>query len=217
MDFHHTFTYLTNLSQNNNRDWFNANKEQYLLLKEQFELFTAQLISDLAGFDPSIKGLDAKKCVFRIYRDTRFSKNKTPYKINMGAYLVPGGKKSGNAGYYLHIEPGGSMIAGGIHMPPSPVLKAIRDNVFDNVDELKIVLNNKEFKNQFPTMTGDKLKTAPKGFPKEWEEIEMLKFKSYTVFKSMKDEDVISDKFYQTILNSFKVMKPFNDFLNKSF
>ncbi len=209
-------SFLRDLSANNNREWFAENKARYTAIKEEFELFVAGLISEVSTFDSSVKGLQAKDCTFRIYRDVRFSKDKSPYKINMGGYIVPGGKKSGQSGYYLHIEPEGSFVAGGVHMPESASLKAIRENIYNDVDAFKTVLNKKDFNEYFSNLSGEKLKTAPKGFPKDWEDLELIKFKSFTAVKYFTDKEVLSADFDKQILQGFKALKPLNDFLNNS-
>ena len=154
--------------------------------------------------------------MFRINRDIRFSNDKSPYKTNFGGFIVPGGKKSGNAGYYIHIEPGNCFLAGGVHMPPPDKLKAVRTEIYENTEDFKKILNNKQFKNHFKELTNDdKLKTAPKGFPKDFEDIDLLRHKSYTVIKPIKDEIVKSDKFTDEIIDAFKTLQAFNNFINE--
>ena len=131
--------FLNELKNNNNRDWFHANKPKYNEAKVEFENYINNLIPEIGKFDNEIKHLEAKECIFRIFRDVRFSKDKSPYKPNFGAYIVKGGKKSGNAGYYLHIEPENSFLGGGIYMPPSNILKAIRIEIYENIDEFKSI------------------------------------------------------------------------------
>ena len=121
------FQFLTEIKINNDRNWFNANKSKYEEARAEFELFIAELIKKIAGFDPPILRLEAKKCIFRIYRDTRFSKDKKPYKTNFGAHLVDSHERPHDrAGYYVHLEPGNSFLAGGAYLPPGPWLNAIR-------------------------------------------------------------------------------------------
>lgn len=213
-----TFQFLKNLKNNNNREWFNDNKERYLEAKEDFESFVDKVIPRIAKFDTSIKGLTAKDCVFRIYRDVRFSKNKDPYKTNFGGHLVAGGRKSGEsrAGYYIHIEPGSSILAGGAYHPPSSWLKAIRQEIDYNTKEFKKILNSKRFKEYFGEMEGEQLKTAPKGYPKDHPEIEVLRYKSLLAVHNLTDKQVLSDDFSEHVVKVFKALKPFNDFLNRS-
>jgi uncharacterized protein (TIGR02453 family) len=211
-----TLLFLSDLGKNNNKEWFNKNRPRYDEARKNFELFVQDLINGASGFDPILKGLEAKNCIFRIYRDTRFSNDKSVYKTNMGGFIVRGGKKNGGrfAGYYIHIEPGQCFVAGGAYMPPAPWLNAIREKIGENGDTLNRIIQNKEFRKYFDGIDGERLKTAPKGFPKDHEHIELLKYKSFTVFRNVKDEQVISPDFYNYTLQAFKAMKPFNDFLS---
>jgi len=129
--------FLTTLKENNNRDWFNKNKKWYQRSIEEFEVYVNCLIGEIQKFDVDIRFLAAKDCIFRIYRDIRFSKDKSPYKTNFGAFIVKDGRKSGNAGYYLHIEPGSSFLGGGIYMPPAETLRVVRKEIFENTKEFK--------------------------------------------------------------------------------
>jgi uncharacterized protein (TIGR02453 family) len=209
-------SFLDKLSKNNNRPWFETNKAEYLSAKNEMEQMVQETINKIVSFDPSLAGEEAKKCVFRIYRDVRFSKNKDPYKTNMGAFMVPGGKKSGNAGYYLHLEPTGSFIAGGIYMPESSILKKVREEIFYQIDEFKSIIEAADFKQTFGTISGEKLKNPPKGFPKEFEEIELLKYKSFTVMHSVTNEQVNAPDFIDYSVDIFKKMKDFNTFINRA-
>ena len=137
-----TLSFLRDIKKNNNRDWFEKNKEKYLSAKENVAALTDALIPQLCLFEKKFTGLTSKECLFRIYRDVRFSKDKRPYKNNIGASINIGGKKAMNAGYYLHIEPGKSFLAGGIWMPPGDVIKKIRQEIDYNGKKIKNVLNN---------------------------------------------------------------------------
>jgi len=215
MEFDRLIKFLNQLKQNNNRDWFNDNKKEFVELKEQFEAFINQLIPKIKQLDGFNDSLSAKDCVFRIYRDVRFSKNKLPYKTHFGAYIANGGRKSPFAGYYVHIEPGGSFAGGGVYSPEPAVLKELRYEIMDRTDEFKKIISASDFKKVYPEIYGDKLKTAPKGFPKDFEDIELLKLKSYALVHSINDETVISSNFEDYLLNLYKKAKPFNSFFNK--
>jgi uncharacterized protein (TIGR02453 family) len=208
--------FLDNLSENNNREWFNSNRSTYETVRRNFESFVQDVITDISVFDPIMKGLEAKSCIFRINRDTRFSNDKSIYKTNMGAFIVRGGRKNGDrfAGYYIHIEPGKSMFAGGAYMPPAPWLSAIRNKIDLNGSELRKILNNKELIKHFGALSGETLKTAPKGYPKDHPFIDLLRFKSYILVKELTDKEVTSDNFYSQTLEVCKAMKPLLDFLN---
>ena len=208
--------FLSDLEENNYKEWFHENKPTYQKVKKEFEQFIAHTIANIAQFDDSIKHLEPKSCIFRINRDIRFSKDKSPYKTNFGGFMTPGGRNGGYAGYYIHIEPGNCFLAGGIYMPPSDRLKAVRTEIFDNTEDFKKILNDKNFKKHFKAITNeDKLKTAPKGFPKDFEDIDLLKYKHYTVMKPIGDELIYSDKFASEVHETFKALYPFNRFINE--
>ncbi|MBT6684763.1 MAG: DUF2461 domain-containing protein [Bacteroidetes bacterium] len=210
------FEFLEGIKNNNNREWFHANKEKYNFAKTEFETLVNSLISEISIFDSDIENVVAKDCIFRIFKDVRFSKDKTPYKPNFGAYIVRGGKKSGFAGYYLHVEPNMSFLGGGVHMPQSPELKAIREGIFNNVVEFKKIIANKNFSKHFKEFYGEKLKNPPRGFSKEFPDIELLKYKSYIVVHELSDEEILGKSFEKIALDVFKLMKPFNDFINRA-
>ena len=209
--------FLTDLKENNYREWFHENKPTYQIVKKEFEQYIAHTIADIAQFDDSVKNIDPKKCIFRINRDVRFSKDKSPYKSNFGGFIVPGGRNAGFAGYYIHIEPGNSFLAGGIYMPPPDRLKAVRSDIYENTAEFKKIINNKNFKKHFKEITSEnKLKTAPKGFPKDFEDIDLLRHKHYTVVKYITEDLITSDKFTNEVRETFKALLPFNSFINEA-
>jgi len=211
-----TLDFLTAVKCNNNRDWFNANRPVYAEAKENFESFVQEIIDELIQFEPIMKGLEAKSCVYRINRDIRFSNDKSPYKSHFGAFIVRGGKKNGDkfAGYYFHIEPGKSIMAGGAYMPPAPWLSQIREKISENPDEFIKITTNKEFVKYFGSIDGEKLKTAPKGYPKDHPNVELLKFKSYLVVNEASDKMVLNKDYIDYVIKVFKAMKPLNDYLN---
>lgn len=212
--FEKSYSFLRLLKQNNNREWYHANKNIYNEAKLEFEHVTEILLHEMVEIDDNLSGLTPKDCIFRIFRDVRFSKDKSPYKTNFGSFLSPGGRKAVNAGYYLHIEPGESFVAGGIYMPPSPVLKAIREDIFENTDEFKEIVASAKEKSNFSGFFGDKLKGAPRGFPKDFPDIELLKYKSYGLSKSLADKELTDDKALQAIIRDFKILHPLIRFLN---
>lgn len=212
-----TFDFLQKLTENNNRDWFIENKNLYLESQENIILFLEDLIKEMSEFDENLAKIDAKKALFRIYRDTRFSKDKIPYKTNFGASLGMG-KGSQKAGYYLHIEPGKSFVAGGIYMPESSVLKEIRKEISLYGKDFLTIINQKNFKKHFPELDqNDKLKKIPQGFEKEDLMAEYLKLKSFIVVYNLKDEEVMDKNAIKNITSVFRIMKPLNDFLNMPF
>ncbi|MEC5173764.1 DUF2461 domain-containing protein [Chryseobacterium nepalense] len=211
------FDFLRQLAENNNREWFTENKNLYTESQENIVAFLEDLIAEMSEFDSELGKIDAKKSLFRIYRDTRFSKDKTPYKTNIGASLGMG-KGSQKGGYYLHLEPGKSFIAGGIYMPESSVLKTLRKEISLYGKEFLNILNNKEFKKYFPELDqDDKLKKVPQGFEKEDPMAEYLKLKSFIVVYNLSDKEISDKSASKTLAKIFKVMKPLNDFLNAHF
>ncbi|MBK7627638.1 MAG: DUF2461 domain-containing protein [Bacteroidales bacterium] len=211
-----TIDYLKAIGKNNNRDWFLKNKAQYNEARGNFESFVQSLLDEIIVFEPIMKGLEVKSCVYRFNRDIRFSNDKSPYKTHFGAFMVRGGKKNGDklAGYYFHIEPGKSIIAGGAYMPPAPWLSAIREKIDEDPSKIRAIIKNKDFIKYFGKIDGEKLKKAPKGYPTDHPDIELLKFKSYLVFNEVKDDFVVSNDLFDYTVKAFKAMKPLNDFLN---
>jgi uncharacterized protein (TIGR02453 family) len=211
-----TYDFLRELKENNNREWFDSNRKRYEKIRENLVQVTEILIHEISQIDRSVAGLVPKDCLFRINRDIRFSNDKSPYKTNMGVFIAPGGKNSINAGYYMHIEPGGSFIGGGIYMPPSPVLKTIREEILNNYEEFTEIISHKDFTSNFSTFWGEKLKTKPKGFPDDFEGIEYLRLKNYTVLKEMNDKQMISSTLIDTIKKVFGALYPLNRFINNA-
>jgi len=212
-----TFQFLKDLEKHNDRDWFKKNKPRYEQAKAEFEIFIDALISEITKFDKSIAHNKAKNCVFRIYRDIRFSKDKSPYKTHFGAHITATAKKSevhSRAGYYIHIGPGESMLAGGAYLPESTWLKAIRQEIHYNSKEFKKILNNKSFKRFFGEMEGEKLKTTPKDYPADHPEIELLKYKSFLATHKLKDSQIVAEDLIKHAATVFKALYPFDRFLN---
>lgn len=212
-----TLDFLSELKENNDREWFSQNRFRYNKAKEDFGAFIQGVIDEVIRFDPILKGLEAKTCIFRINRDIRFSNDKTIYKTHLGAFIARGGKRNGDrfAGYYIHVEPGGNtMIAGGAYMPPMPWLSAIREKIAGEGDDFIEIINDKELREYFGGLEGESLKGAPRGFPKDHPYIELLKMKSYLVSRIFPDKEVTKDDFLKTVVRGCMIMKPLNDFLN---
>jgi uncharacterized protein (TIGR02453 family) len=206
--------FLTELKDNNNREWFAANKDKYQRALADFEQMVNYLIAHVTGFDKEIAGVQAKDCIFRIYRDVRFSHDKSPYKNHFGAYICAGGgRKSERAGYYIHFELGGCMFGGGLYCPMPEVLKAVRQSVYDNIEEFKEIVEEKTFAATFSEME-DKLKTIPRAFPKDFPDGDYLKNKHYVFSHRVKDEFFATDDCMDKTLEVFKLMYPINKFLN---
>ncbi len=208
--------FLKELELNNNREWFDANRSRYEKTRALFLDFTGQMITEIRKFDDEVPLLQPKDCMFRIFRDVRFSNDKRPYKTNYGSYITRGGRKAGFAGYYFHIQPGELFLSGGLYMPPPEHLQAIRQEIYYNPQNYLALIDNKEFKTNYTSEYFDKLKTAPKGYPKDWPYIELLKNRSYASGKSLTEKDLASPTLLEETIRSFKIIFPYNRFLNKA-
>lgn len=207
-------SFLNDLKKKNTKEWFNENRKRYEESKEKMLFFTELMIQEIAKFDDEISLINPKDCLFRIFRDVRFSNDKTPYKTNMGSFITRDGRKSHRAGYYIHIEPGNSFIGGGVWCPLAEPLKAIRSEIYDNADGFKEVINDKNFKKHFDSIHGEQLKTAPKGFPKDFKDIELLRYKSYAFGQEFDDKTVKSDDFVAKAVKAFKELYKANRYMN---
>jgi len=217
MDIKNIMDFLSQLKVNNNREWFNDNRDGYKKSKDNYEIFIDELIPKLKNIDESIGVVTAKECVFRIFRDVRFSKDKTPYKPNFGAFIASGGRKSVKAGYYVHLEDNMSFAGGGIYMPQPDVLKKVRNEIYFNADEFNTIISSKEFKKYFVgLMEHGKLKNGPKDFPKDFPYIDLLKYKSYAVGHNLSNSDVLGNKFSDKLVEIFESMLPLNQFINRA-
>lgn len=207
--------FLNELKENNNREWFHANKTLYDDAKNLFEQIVEVLIRGIYAFDKEIGLLEPKKCIFRIYRDVRFSNDKSPYKTNFGAFIAKGGKKSGKAGYYFHFEPGNCFIAGGAYMPDAQTLKAIRNEIFYDAEQFLEITQSPDFSKVFSNLYDkDKLKKAPKDFPKDFEHIELLKYRSYIVMRPFSDDVILKPDYLQKTISGFKTLAILVGYLN---
>lgn len=212
-----TLKFLKELKKNNNKPWFDKNRRQYDAAKEDFTLMVARLIERIGGFDPAIANQEAKSCLFRINRDVRFSKNKDPYKSNMSAYFNKDGKKGLGAGYYLHIEPGKSFVAGGIWMPEPRVLAGIRQEIDYSFAEWKKIVESASFKKSFPGgLQGEKLTRPPKSYDDSNPAIAYIKMKTFIVTHPFADAAVQNKHFVKQVAQQLQVMKPLVDFINRT-
>lgn len=208
--------FLRELAANNNRDWFEANKERYTESRNKILFLTEVLIHEIRSFDPSIQLPDAKDCIFRIFRDVRFSNDKRPYKTNFGSYIAVGGRKSKLAGYYFHIEPEGSFVGGGVYMPEAEILKAIRNHILKYPENFTEILDDPKFRAALPEMFDHQLKTAPQGFPKDHPLIHLLRYRSFAFSAHVPDEVVTGGKYIETTVSAFRQMHRVNQFLNEA-
>ncbi|RFS16610.1 DUF2461 domain-containing protein [Emticicia sp. C21] len=215
-----TLQFLEDLKANNNKPWFDANRKTYEAAKANFGEVVGQLIIGLGKFDVGIAetNLQVKDCIFRINRDVRFSKDKSPYKTNFGAWFNGGGKKAHGAGYYFHIDANECFLAGGVWMPETNDLKKIRDEVDYNYEEVKGIIDAESFRKQFPNGLDREAATVrpPKGYDESNPAIELLKLKSFTVSNAFNASESLKKDFDATILAGFEAMHPFVEFLNRA-
>jgi uncharacterized protein (TIGR02453 family) len=213
----HTLSFLRELTENNNRDWFEANRDEYEQCRTDFLKFSQDLLKELTVFEPDFQHLEAKDCLFRLYRDVRFSKDKRPYKNHFGAYFAPGGRKSTRAGYYFHLEPGNkSMLAGGMYAPPAEALKKIRQEIDYNSARLRSILAEPGFARYYGGLSGETLKTTPKGYAADHPDIHLIRHKDFTAIHPLDDKDIGKVKLLPTAVTIFRTLKPLNDFLNSA-
>lgn len=216
-----TISFLKALKKNNNKPWFDTNREKYLDAKNNFGEFVGSLLSKMVSVDDDLKDLLPKDCTFRINRDIRFSKNKTPYKINLSASFNKGGKKSINAGYYFHLQPGGNSFVGGGLWRPEPVeLKKLRQEIDYCFPEFKKIINAAAFKKNYGELERDEnqmLVNVPKGYEKENPAADFLRMKSFVATKNIADIDLTNPKLANEVIQSFKALMPLIKFINRSF
>ena len=214
VDLKPVLDFLHDLKGHNNKAWFEEHRAAYDTARMRFENFVDQLISEYGRVE-DLGGITAKDCIMRIYRDTRFSKDKSPYKTNMGATLAAGGKKSTSLGYHLHMQPQDeTLVAGGLYMPTPEQLARFRMAIDQDASPFKAIIDDKEFKKYFGMLEGEKVKTVPQGYTGEHPEIELLRFKQVVVVHRLSDEMVLSPKFSAHVIKTFTAMKPFLDYLN---
>lgn len=211
--------FLRELRVNNNREWFEANKPRYKEIQVYINRFAEELINGIASFDPSVRGLEVKDVTYRIYRDTRFSNDKTPYKTHIGIYVCPGGKKSGNSGYYFHIEPsgvdylGGHLLSSGLYMPEPAVLRSVREEIADNGAEFLAAMKKAK---GFALDTANKLKRIPKGYPAGHIMEEYLKLRDVYLVKYFDDDYLLSPDLLRKAVADYRSTYEFSALLNKS-
>lgn len=213
-----TLLFLDDLKENNYRDWFQANQKRYDAYKKEYKSIVEAFIAEMSKTDESLSPLEFKDCSFRINRDIRFSKDKAPYKTNMGIWMSAGTKNTNLAGYYVHIEKGASFIAGGIHWPDAADLKKVRSEIAGFYEDLEEIVEDTEFKNVYGKLDSDEnntLKTAPKDYPKDHPAIEFLKLKSFTATAKLSDKEIESKDFVKNTSKKLLVLQPFVEFLNR--
>lgn len=215
MDVKQMHSFLSGLTKNNSKEWMDIHKTDYQTARQSFIDLVQYAIDQTSVFDPEIAGEEAKKCIFRLNRDVRFSNNKDPYKTNFGGSITKGGRKSGNPGYYIHIMPGNNFVGGGLYQPPPEPLKKIRQEIDYNASELRAIIGSKAFTSVFTEPYGDKVKTAPKGYSKENPNIDLIRFKSFIYMRQFSDKESQTSNFPERIIETFQTIKPYLDFLRR--
>ena len=205
--------FLLQLKENNNKPWFDANKTTYLKELNHIETFADALLHELSKTDV-LETSSGKKSVYRIYRDIRFSKDKTPFKTFWGGSFTRA-TASRRGGYYFHLEQGNSFFAGGFWGPNAADLKRIRNEFDHNAESFRKILNSKSFTSTFGTLQGEQLKTSPKGFDVNHEAIDLLRYKQFLVMKRFNDEEILSPLFLEQALETCKNMRPFFDYMSE--
>jgi uncharacterized protein (TIGR02453 family) len=208
--------FLTELSQNNHKEWFEAHRTRYQGLRDKFTETMTSLHQNLLQFDNDMAKVNPKGSLFRINRDIRFSKDKTPYKIHFSSYFAEGGTQSELAGYYVHIQPNNSFVGGGIYAPMSNEVKKIRQEIDYNTDEFLAIVNHKDFQQYFGVLQGESLKNIPKEYDKTHPLGNYLKLKGFFVMTNLAEKLVYSEEFIPQISEIFKAMYPLNSFLNRA-
>ncbi|AYL98770.1 DUF2461 domain-containing protein [Mucilaginibacter celer] len=218
MIYQESLDFLKDLAENNNREWFTANKQRYEKARENVIDFTGKLLEIVRKANPGMdENLDAKKSVMRIYRDIRFRIDKTPYKNNFGVSLPTTGTKGGGVEYYLQIQPGNSFIGGGYWMPEAPHLKAIRQEIDYNATDLKKIIDDKEFVKLFGDFRAqEQLKTVPKGYEADNENIDLLKLKSFVAWHKISDKEITDPNSVQLVAGMCARILPLNVFLKNA-
>ncbi|MEG1573549.1 MAG: DUF2461 domain-containing protein [Bacteroidales bacterium] len=209
------FRFLSGLEQNNNREWFSEHKDEYMRLKVRFEDNISHLLSLISTYDNELKNITAKDCTYRIYRDIRFSPDKTPYKTHISAFMTKHGRKLNRAGYYLQLQSGKSMLCGGLWFPDAPLLKALRRAVYDNADELMGIMRRSEMQRLYPDFDYESsLKKIPSGFSADFPYPDLLKLKNFGVMYKVTDDYFYDKDWVEKVANDFRPIKEMNDFLN---
>jgi uncharacterized protein (TIGR02453 family) len=212
-----TIQFLKSLKKNNNREWFEKNRKQYELAKTDYLYFVTNVLNEIQLFDQSLTELEPKKCVFRLNRDVRFSKNKDPYKTNFGASFSKGAKKIQTAGYYFHLEPGENFVGGGLWMPMAPDLNKVRQEIDYCYKEFSSILKKPAFKSTYGDMDNSmKLVRPPKGFEIDNPALEYLKLKSFVVTRPIKDAELTDKHLIKNVVKDFKTITPLVHFLNRA-
>lgn len=218
-------SFLDGIKKQNSREWFTEHKEEYNAVRADFEEGISAAILRISEFDSSVKHLTVKDTTYRFYRDTRFSTDKSPYKTHLGAYIAAHGKKAFHGGYYIHLEPGHCLISCGNYWLPTNILTSCRNEIMANIDQWRKIVESKTFvetfghpgENNWDSPKGfglESLKTAPSGFPRDYEFIQYIRMKDYCCWKAVPDSFFEGDKWLDDMSEILKIGKPMMDFIN---
>ncbi len=213
MDLAFTLDFLADLARHNNKDWMGANKKRYQEAKGHFIELIDKIIRRASEFDKNLEGIDPSKTIFRINRDIRFSKNKDPYKTNFGASIVPGGNKTGYPGYYLHLMPDENFFGGGLYRPEAESMRKIRQEIDYNGKRLRQIIETPTFRKVFEQQYGERLKTAPKGYPKDHPELDLLQLKNHIFLHKVEDKKATSSNYVDQVVEGIRILHPYIKFL----
>jgi uncharacterized protein (TIGR02453 family) len=216
IDLRPVLEFLSELGKNNDRAWFASNRAAYQAAQERFEAFVELIIGEVGAF-VDLAGVTPEDCIFRIHRDIRFSKDKSPYKTHMAAAIAPGGRKFSGPLYYVHVEPDdGSLVAGGLHTPSPEQIARFREAIDRDAGPFKAIIGGEEFKRLFGALDSEKLKTAPQGYARNHPEIDLLRLKEVLAFHRIPDEVVLSPDFPDRVVDAWLALKPLVDYLNET-
>jgi uncharacterized protein (TIGR02453 family) len=209
---HQTLSFLEDLRFNNNRAWFEANRKRYEAARAAAEALVTDILAQFAPVE-AVGSTAAKDCFFRLNRDVRFSKDKSPYKTNFGIVLGAGGRKTTGRSYYLNLEPGDVFIATGVYDPTPEQLKHIRAAIAEDPAKLRRIITAKAFQDYFGGLSGDALKTAPKGYGADHPALDLLRFKQFLAVHQVTDEQALAEDFAAQVVQVCKALKPFATYL----
>ncbi len=208
--------FLQELSANNNREWFNNNRNRYIESRDKIIFLIEILINEIKIFDQEVAGVNPKDCMYRIFRDVRFSKDKSPYKTNFGGFIARGGRKSIYPGYFFHVEAEKSFVGGGVYMPQPGPLKAIRNYIAEEAPGFLEIINEPEFKKFYPAMYDHQLKSAPRGFPKDHPYIDLLRYKSFVFVHTTNNDKNFGKNFIEQTVLAYRQLYNINIFLREA-
>jgi uncharacterized protein (TIGR02453 family) len=212
-----TLGFLKDLAAHNQRAWFHGHRDRYEAARAEVVESVDAVLAGLAHVEPGFLEIDPEDCLFRIHRDTRFAKGKEPYKTNFGAFMSDRGRKVARAGYYVHVEPGGCLVAAGLYMPPGPELKAVRAALLEDAAGLRRILARPAFRKVFgKELPGAVLKTVPRGVPKDHPDADLLRHTSFAVWRTVPDRGALAPGFAKAAVRDFRVARAFVRWINRA-